>query len=806
MTRRSSQRQVRVPIKFNDHVVEKLSQKKNDTSFVGFVEDIRVSMGIDDVQIRENRSEMNEGMMESNSVARKVQTPPIKDKQANKMTYASIVNNKLDKEDNKLTFKATVINNDGNEFVIFDEELVQKGSSKWRLTICGYFVGCNMSSNELNYHLRRMWSKFGIQDVKVNSNGNCFFKIRTEEGMNEYRDKDNVVKGSKTVNVEYMWKADICPHCSVFGHTINKCTKRERERTEDEIADMKKSKEMKEDANEGNDKAWTLHANVFNAMKKYANKYDVLNEMDMEEKTELNILKDRIIFKNKWEEDRRKEQNDLDEVIETENRDANSWMANELNEGDATWSREETVMERVKKLLKQSSMTILGCSVDFINCTNSIEVEDIGSSGLFFTWIKSPLKASASIMKKLDRIMVNEGFMRKFEAVGGFFMPFLTSNHSASVLTVPNSVPKKTKSFRFTNYITDKPEFILVVEEGWKTEVRECHMFRVVKKLKALKKPINRLNRKNGNIFVKVEKLREDLKQAQVNIEKNPQCSKTKALEAQCLIKYLEAIADKEKLLFQKAKVEWLQNGDKNCKFFHKVIQSRRNLNRITGICNDEGIRFEGNNVVDQFVKHFREFLGPVEMVDAMVDVDKLLKGYNCKNGARRCALKVDIVKAYDTVDWSFLENALSQFDFHEKMAREMVTCVSSASITLNINGDCHGYFKSGRGLKQGDLISPYLFTLIMEVFSFMMARNVQRSTSFKYHKGCKDLKLTHLSFTDDLLVLSHGDCNSVEVIRDTLMEFSKAFGLKPNMGKSTIFFGSVNEGEKQRILNILPF
>ncbi|GKB98029.1 RNA-directed DNA polymerase, eukaryota, reverse transcriptase zinc-binding domain protein [Tanacetum coccineum] len=332
--------------------------------------------------------------------------------------------------------------------------------------------------------------------------------------------------------------------------------------------------------------------------------------------------------------------------------------------------------------------------------------------------------------------------------------------------------------------------------------------------------------------------MREDLKQAQVNIEKNPQCSKTKALEAQCLIKYLEAIADKEKLLFQKAKVEWLQNGDKNCKFFHKVIQSRRNLNRITGICNDEGIRFEGNNVVDQFVKHFREFLGPGEMVDAMVDVDslpdgfsssffkkdwgivgndmcaaikeffmnELLKGYNCKNGARRCALKVDIVKAYDTVDWSFLENALSQFDFHEKMVREMVTCVSSASFTLNINGDRHGYFKSGRGLKQGDLISPYLFTLIMEVFSFMMARNVQRSTSFKYHKGCKDLKLTHLSFTDDLLVLSHGDCNSVEVIRDTLMEFSKAFGLKPNMGKSTIFFGSVNEGEKQRILNILPF
>ncbi|GJV58010.1 RNA-directed DNA polymerase, eukaryota, reverse transcriptase zinc-binding domain protein [Tanacetum coccineum] len=87
-----------------------------------------------------------------------------------------------------------------------------------------------------------------------------------------------------------------------------------------------------------------------------------------------------------------------------------------------------------------------------------------------------------------------------------------------------------------------------------------------------------------------------------------------------------------------------------------------------------------------------------------------------------------------------------------------------------------------------------------------MMARNVKENPNFKYHKGCKDLKLTHLSFVDDLLVMSHGDCNSVAVVRDTLMEFSKTSSLIPNMSKSIIFFGSVDEGEKQRILDILPF
>ncbi|GJU01943.1 RNA-directed DNA polymerase, eukaryota, reverse transcriptase zinc-binding domain protein [Tanacetum coccineum] len=67
-------------------------------------------------------------------------------------------------------------------------------------------------------------------------------------------------------------------------------------------------------------------------------------------------------------------------------------------------------------------------------------------------------------------------------------------------------------------------------------------------------------------------------------------------------------------------------------------------------------------------------------------------------------------------------------------------------------------------------------------------------------------MKLKHLSFADDLLVLCHGDVNSISVIKEALLEFSNSSGLKPNMEKSVVFFGSVNEVIKQRILQILPF
>ncbi|GKC05979.1 RNA-directed DNA polymerase, eukaryota, reverse transcriptase zinc-binding domain protein [Tanacetum coccineum] len=143
---------------------------------------------------------------------------------------------------------------------------------------------------------------------------------------------------------------------------------------------------------------------------------------------------------------------------------------------------------------------------------------------------------------------------------------------------------------------------------------------------------------------------------------------------------------------------------------------------------------------------------------DNLLLTQELLKGYNCKNGPKSCALKVDIAKAYDTLSWEFLESILKQIGFHNKMIQWIMTCVTTALFTIFINGESHGYFKSGRGLRQGDPISPYLFTFVMEVCSLKVARKVALNHAFKYHKDCKELKSTHLSFSNDLLVMSHGD------------------------------------------------
>ncbi|GJX66938.1 RNA-directed DNA polymerase, eukaryota, reverse transcriptase zinc-binding domain protein [Tanacetum coccineum] len=134
------------------------------------------------------------------------------------------------------------------------------------------------------------------------------------------------------------------------------------------------------------------------------------------------------------------------------------------------------------------------------------------------------------------------------------------------------------------------------------------------------------------------------------------------------------------------------------------------------------------------------------------------------------------------------------------------MTCVTSTKFSININGKRVDYFKGGRGLRQRDPISPYLFILVMEVLNMLIKKNIKENMRFKYHFGCKNMKITHLCFADDLLVLCHGDSDSVKVIKKSLDEFSGYTGQLPNMQKSTICFGGLSSAEKQTILNIIPF
>ncbi|GJQ94324.1 hypothetical protein Tco_0005463 [Tanacetum coccineum] len=191
---------------------------------------------------------------------------------------------------------------------------------------------------------------------------------------------------------------------------------------------------------------------------------------------------------------------------------------------------------------------------------------------------------------------------------------------------------------------------------------------------------------------------------------------------------------------------------------------------------------------------------------DNILLTQELMHNYHLDRGPSRCAFKVDIQKAYDTVDWVFLKEVLLAFGFHVRMVNWIMECVTTTSFSLSINGTLHGYFKGKRGLRQGDPLSPYLFTLIMEVLTLMLRRKVQDSDGFRYHRYCSDLEIINLCFADDLFIFAHGDPYSAKVIMEAMEEFKNASGLTPSLPKSTAYFCNVLNHTKLSILQILPF
>ena len=197
---------------------------------------------------------------------------------------------------------------------------------------------------------------------------------------------------------------------------------------------------------------------------------------------------------------------------------------------------------------------------------------------------------------------------------------------------------------------------------------------------------------------------------------------------------------------------------------------------------------------------------GGRKIVDNNLLSQELLHHYDRKSTKKvRCAMKVDLMKAYDSVRWDFVIKALELLGFPFKFIGRVEECIKTPKYSIAFNGELTGFFGGSRGLRQGDPISPYLFVIAMEVLSRLLNR-ATREPSFKHHWSYKELNLTHLCFADDLMIFCHADENSLGIVKRALDRFTFWAGLEANPSKSNIFFSRVSEESKQALLPILGY
>jgi hypothetical protein len=157
------------------------------------------------------------------------------------------------------------------------------------------------------------------------------------------------------------------------------------------------------------------------------------------------------------------------------------------------------------------------------------------------------------------------------------------------------------------------------------------------------------------------------------------------------------------------------------------------------------------------------------------------------KNGVM--ALKLDMSKAYDRIEWSFVNQVLISMGYPIKLVELIMRCISSVTYQIIINGQPSKSFRPERRLRQGDPLSPYLFIMCADVFSGL----IHKAATLKEIHGLKVARsapqLSHLFFADDSLLFTRASTHEATKILSILHTYQQASGQLVNLDKSEASF-----------------
>jgi exonuclease III len=180
-------------------------------------------------------------------------------------------------------------------------------------------------------------------------------------------------------------------------------------------------------------------------------------------------------------------------------------------------------------------------------------------------------------------------------------------------------------------------------------------------------------------------------------------------------------------------------------------------------------------------------FVSGKQILDGILIANEVVDEARCLN-KELLLFKVDFEKAYDSIDLNYLNSVMVNMNFPTLWRKWIMECVGTATAAVLVNGCPTEEFPIQRGLRQGDPLSPFLFLLAAEGFDILMKASVSNNIFQPYCVGPQgEVKLSHLQFADDTLILGVKSWMNVRTIRAVLLLLEDVSGLKVNFNKSML-------------------
>lgn len=188
---------------------------------------------------------------------------------------------------------------------------------------------------------------------------------------------------------------------------------------------------------------------------------------------------------------------------------------------------------------------------------------------------------------------------------------------------------------------------------------------------------------------------------------------------------------------------------------------------------------------------------------DNILITHEVLQYLKTSQAEKKCnmAVKIDMSKAYDRLEWDFITQVLKRLGFHDTYIQWIMQCITTVTYSYLINDAVYGSVKPYRGIRQGDPLSPYIFILCGEVLSGLCNRvaSTGELKGVRVARGCS--RVNHLLFADDTMFFCYSSPESCTNLATMLAEYERASGQRINKEKSAITFSSKTPSESKELV-----